>query len=184
MVLDSNKELETLIRIYSDVYKTPIPEGAINSLKQYVNKGGYDRDQLEQIYKGIKSGVNISVYDKQVFPHHKMCWLRRGLEAGFEMKYYIDFNTSQISIIVDGLRAGVDVLKYAKPYYTSHQMYQIYLGLLAGIEPAYLSNEYTSQQMDEIRLAQLAGVQYQKLLNNRLTTHQMKQMRLDMELGN
>jgi MoaA/NifB/PqqE/SkfB family radical SAM enzyme len=76
----------------------------------------FDHRQMEAICKGIKRGVNVSVYAKPE--------IRAGQEKGLDVSAYAkpEFNYMQMHYIGTGLEHELDVSIYAKPEYTYVEM--------------------------------------------------------------
>lgn len=114
----------------------------------------FDVLQLEQIRKGLESGVDVSAY---LDP--KKSWLdmeatRIAMESGFPIQKYMakGFDRLQCIEIREGMRAGVDVSWYLDVNYLAIQMREIRKGLQRNIKVALYANpEFDWFQMKEIR---------------------------------
>lgn len=115
----------------------------------------FDVLQLEQIRRGLESGVDVEVY---LDPHKS--WLemeetRVSMETGFDMGKYIDqgFDWMQCNEIRAGIQAGVSVAKYLDVSYLAAQMKEIRKGLQQKLDVSqYASPQFDWFQMKEIRL--------------------------------
>lgn len=117
--------------------------------------------QLEQVRRGLESGVDVSVYLDPEKTWVEMEEIRNSLEAGFDMKRYLErgFDWLQCNEIRSGIQAGLDVSAYCDVHYLAPQMQEIRLGLERHIEVSYYSStEFDWFQMREIRLGLEEGI--------------------------
>jgi hypothetical protein len=74
-----------------------------------------DATQKEYIYKGVRSGLDVSIYAKPEFTGPQMIRIYGGLRDGVDVSWYAhpDFSEKQMNVIREGLTAGIDVSSYA-----------------------------------------------------------------------
>lgn len=60
---------------------------------------GFNEYQIEQLNKGIKSNIDISIYSSVAYDEYKMCLIRLGLEFGLDLKGKINSNQTCLEII-------------------------------------------------------------------------------------
>lgn len=112
----------------------------------------FDYLQMEQIRKGLESGVDVSVYADPKFSYGQMKRIRDGLESGVDVSIYADpkFSAWQMEELRLGLESGVDVSVYAVPEFGSWQMEDIRKGLekysndpmLHEVDPLAIADAY------------------------------------------
>ena len=92
--------------------------------------------QLDEIDKGLESGVDVSAYADPKYAAWQMGELRKGLESGVDVSVYTDpkFDDGQMYQIRQGLESGIDVSVYTDPKFDEGQMKQIRLGLESGVD--------------------------------------------------
>lgn len=115
----------------------------------------FDTLQLEQIRRGLESGVDVELYLDPGKSWLEMEEIRVSLETGFDMKKYLSqgFDWMQCNEIRAGFEANVDVGTYLNVNFLSSQMREIRKGLQRGLDvKKYASPEYDWLQMKEIRL--------------------------------
>lgn len=102
-------------------------------MSEYENLN-YNSRQLEEIYLGFESGINVSKYansefnfDCPSFNGEQMKEIRLGLEAKVDVSKYANpkFDEDQMYVIREGLEAGIDVSKYADPKFNKEEMAEI-----------------------------------------------------------
>ena len=116
-------------------------------------KPEFDVDQMEQIQEGLEDGLDVSVYAKPEFDDLQMREIYRGLQEGLDVSWYAkpEFYTAQMEQIREGLEHGVGVRVYAKPEFEPDQMQVILLGLEKGLDVnIYAKPELDSFQMEQI----------------------------------
>lgn len=121
----------------------------------------FDKNQLEEIQEGLKSGVDISVYADPKFDWYQMMEIRYGLESGVDVSQYADpkFGDGQMREILDGLEHGIDVSVYADPKFDKWQMAEIRKGLKSGVDiNVYADPKFNWLQMERIREGLESGV--------------------------
>lgn len=114
----------------------------------------FDVLQLEQIRKGLESGVDVSVYLDPEKSWLEMEETRICMESGFPIQTYIakGFDRLQCIEIREGVQAGVDVSWYLDVNYLPSQMKEIRIGLQKNIPvKLYANPEFDWFQMREIR---------------------------------
>lgn len=114
----------------------------------------FDVLQLEQIRKGLESGIDISSYLDAEKSWVEMEEMRISLESGFDMSAYLaqGFDWLQCSEIRAGLQAGIEVSPYKNVSFLAPQMKEIRKGLEKGLDVScYASTDFDWFQMREIR---------------------------------
>lgn len=115
----------------------------------------FDVLQLEQIRRGLESGVDVEVYLDPQKSWLEMEETRVSMETGFDMRKYIDqgFDWMQCNEIRAGIQAGINVSKYLDVSYLAAQMKEIRKGLQKKLDVSqYASPQFDWFQMQEIRL--------------------------------
>ena len=107
------------------------PAAAARSMDDY-DKSIYGYPQLDEIEKGLKRGLNVSLYDSAELTFRQMREIRIGLEQRLDVsfytsKYYKDVQMREIRL---GLMQGLDVSSYARLIYSMPDMQRIHLDLL------------------------------------------------------
>lgn len=79
---------------------------------------GFDLHQLHVIAEGLKKGLDVSVYAKEVFSGEQMSEILSGLEMGVDVTKYAKpmFSAEQMEIIRIALSKGIDLVPYIKSY--------------------------------------------------------------------
>lgn len=114
----------------------------------------FDVPQLEQIRKGLESGVDVSVYLDPKMSWLEMEEIRISMESGFPIQKYIakGFDRLQCIEIREGIQTGVDVSWYLDVDYLASQMKEIRKGLQNNVKvKLYADPEFDWFQMREIR---------------------------------
>lgn len=115
----------------------------------------FDVLQLEQIRKGLESGIDVSAYLNPEKSWLEMEEVRISLESGIDMSIYSaqGFNWMQCNEIRAGLQAGIDISQYLNVAFFALQMKEIRKGLERGVDVSYYaSTKFDWFQMREIRL--------------------------------
>lgn len=114
----------------------------------------FDVLQLEQIRKGLESGIDVSSYLDPEKSWLEMEEIRKSLASGFDMSVYSQkgFDWLQCNEIRAGLQAKVDVTRYLNTALLAPQMKEIRKGLERGVDVSYYeSPQFDWFQMREIR---------------------------------
>lgn len=122
-------------------------------IEQY-RRLSFDVLQLEQIRKGLESGIDVSSYLDPKKSWVEMEEIRISLESGFDMTSYLEqgFDWLQCNEIRAGLQSKVNVSRYQNVALLAPQMKEIRKGLERGIDVSYYeSPEFDWFQMREIR---------------------------------
>lgn len=115
----------------------------------------FDVLQLEQIRRGLESGVNVEAYLDPQKSWLEMEETRISLETGFDMQGYLSrgYDWMQCNEIRAGIQAGLDVSCYSDTSYLAAQMKEIRMGLQKKVDISkYASPQFDWFQMKEIRL--------------------------------
>ena len=96
------------------------------------DKSIYGYPQLDEIEKGIKRGLDVSLYDSEELNFRQMREIRIGLEQGLDVSYYTSkyYKDTQMREIRLGLMQGLDVGSYARLIYSMPDMQRIHTDLL------------------------------------------------------
>lgn len=137
-----------------------------------------DKEQLEQVRLGMKSGVDTHVYLDPKYMPLQMQWIRLGLEANLDVSYYASpsFDWFQMEEIYKGLEAGIDVSKYASVEVTYDRMRQIRKGLEAGIDLSPFK-KYGAPELREMRLALMNKVHIISYIIEGYDAEQLREIR-------
>lgn len=114
----------------------------------------YDPNQMWEIYRGLMTGLDVSSYTNPQYDHYQMEAIREGLEKGLDVSIYANpqYGFEEMEVIREGLEQGLDVSIYADPKYHFGQMNEIRLGLEQGLDvTTYADPQYDSKQMEQIR---------------------------------
>ncbi len=150
---------------------------------------GYSRDQftndqIEEIEKGIASGVDVSLYAKPEFFAIQMHEIRLGLEEGISVKLYArpDYDWFQMEEIRKGLLAGVDIQKFAAPSISYDRMRQLRKGLMQGID-LYSYRKLDAGILRQLRKAAVAKIRLVDYINQGYNVEQLEQIRIALAKG-
>lgn len=144
----------------------------------------FDVLQLEQIRRGLESGVDVSLYSDPDMSWVEMEAIRDSLEAGFDMKYYLGqgYDWTQCNEIRAGMQAKLDVSKYTDVHFLASQMMEIRLGLENGIDVSgYATPDFDWFQMKEIRLGLQKGIDVTKYAKQQYKHATMRAIRLGLQ---
>ena len=99
-------------------------EAAEKRKMEEYDKAVYGFAQLDEIEKGIKRGLDVSLYDSEEMSFRQMREVRIGLEHGVDATYYANkfYKDSQMREIRLGLMEGLDVSSYARLIYSLPDM--------------------------------------------------------------
>ena len=124
--IHNNLNIENLIKTNTFNKLTINEKESLLQNSQWFNQ--FDEFQQEEISRGIKNNLNISIYAKR------------------------EFNAAQMREIIEGLERNLNISIYAKPEYDWGQMKEIRLGLERKIDVSvYAKSEVDWSQMKEIR---------------------------------
>ena len=137
-----------------DIIKNILLEGYDTS---FMENPHFTREQITQIYKGLKEHVDISVYANPEFTPNKMEIILKGLINKFDMKKYLEFNEEQLSEIYLGLsyneetKNTIDITRFANKDFSSEQMKLIRENLMNGINvDLFAKPSFNLEQMEII----------------------------------
>ncbi len=96
------------------------------------DKSVYGYPQLDEIEKGIKRGLNVSLYDSAELSFRQMREIRIGLEQRVDVSYFTSkfYKDTQMREIRLGLMQELDVSSYARLIYSLPDMQRIHADLL------------------------------------------------------
>jgi F0F1-type ATP synthase delta subunit len=101
-------------------------------MSKYITED-YDDLQLIEIKEGLKSGIDVSIYDDpNKYNYQQMFEIRRGLEAKIDVSDYLDenFTAGQMCKIRRGKINGIDVSSYADPEINEFKMHSKFVELI------------------------------------------------------
>ena len=130
---------------------------AIENYKQNIKEfeeTEFDKDQIDEIKKGIKNNIDVTKYADPQFNFDQMQEIRLGLEEGLDVSKYADsnFDSRQMNQIKTGLHSSLNVDIYADPKFDWSQMVQIRWGLEAGLDVSkYADPKFHWSEMEEIK---------------------------------
>ncbi|MBO6206465.1 MAG: DUF342 domain-containing protein [Lachnospiraceae bacterium] len=104
---------------------TDFSEDAVRKRKmEEYDKAVYGFAQLDEIEKGIRQGLDVSLYDSEELSFRQMREVRIGLEQGIDATFYANkyYKDSQMREIRLGLMEGLDVSGYARLIYSLPDM--------------------------------------------------------------
>ena len=112
----NNLNVENLIKTSAFNQLTVNEKESLLQNSQWFNQ--FNEFQQDEILRGIKNNLNISIYAKK------------------------EFNAAQMREITEGLERNLNVSIYAKTEFEDYQMYQIRLGLEANIDASIYAKSY------------------------------------------
>lgn len=126
-------------------------------------------------------------FDSSEFDDSRMNEIRKGLESGVDISQYADpkFYARQMRQIRLGLESGIDISQYADPKIDGPKMEEIRLGLESGVDISWYANpkKFTSGQMEEIRKGLESGVDVSVYADPKFDWSQMREIREGLESG-
>ncbi|MBQ8924041.1 MAG: DUF342 domain-containing protein [Lachnospiraceae bacterium] len=184
----------------------------ISDRLEFYRVQGFDHMQLDEIEKGLTSGVNVEIYADKKYMFLQMAEIRKGLEQKLDVVPYLDeeYDWFQMREIRRGIHDNVDVSIYLDKHLDYLIMREIRKGLLDGIDlrpyyekgyyksilreirhafidnvniDEYVEAGYSSEQLEQIRLGLDSGVDISKYLNEILSGSQMYEIRSGLEEG-
>lgn len=71
-------------------------------------------EEIDEIRKGIESGVDVSLYVDEMFNAEEMHWIRLGLEADINAAFYATsgFDADEMRKIYERMLEYRDIMKY------------------------------------------------------------------------
>ena len=130
---------------------------AIENYKQNIKEfeeTEFDKDQIDEIRKGLENGIDVSKYADPQFNFDQMREIRLGLEEGLDVSKYADsnFDSRQMNQIKTGLYLSLNVDIYADPKFNWSQMAQIRWGLEDGLDVSkYADPRFHWSEMEKIK---------------------------------
>lgn len=118
----------------------------------------YTPEQIEQLRKGKKRGVQIKIYADPKLNYKQMMALRQGLEKGYNVRPY----------------AHVEYTYDVMQFYNLQQKFK------RDIKP-FLNSRYNLQQLAELALASEEGLDISKMADPELSATKMAERRIRME---
>ncbi|MBQ9200542.1 MAG: DUF342 domain-containing protein [Lachnospiraceae bacterium] len=152
-------------------------------MEQYHSQG-FDRMQLEQLEKGLRSGVDVSYYADTGYMFLQMEEIRKGLEQGIDIAPYLDdeYDWFQMREIRRGIKNGIDVSIYLDKNMDYLVMREIRLGLETGINLyPYYERGLEKPVLKEIREAFSDGVSIDLYVDSGYEDDQLEQIRLGLK---
>lgn len=154
------------------------------SEREQWSKAGFNRDQVDEIEKGLDAGLDVAIYAKKEFMAIQMRQIRLGLLERLDVLCYSIpvYDWFQMEELREGLKAGLDILKFSSPELAYDKMRQIRLGLADGIDlTAYTRLE--AGMLRELRKAIGAGINLIPYIQQGYQTEQLEQIRIAQEKG-
>lgn len=148
----------------------------------------YTQEQMKEIYRGIRCGVDVAQYRNSELKPEQMKQLRLGLQQGVDIsKYnmpYIDAERMKElrKALTSGIKTNVfDIREGAN--YTAAQVKQIRLGLENEQDVELWANPaFTAAEMREIRIGQRDGIDAALYASTDFSVEQMKKLRIEMTI--
>lgn len=165
--------------------------------------------QARIIKKGIKLGLDVSIYNNPKFDYKQMYEILIGLDEGIAVEEYnhLDYSSEKMNLIRLCLERGIiEVLKYKKldddilelivkcwfndkdlthyvksEKYCIEQLKEIAQGILNGLKISiYAKPEFNGNQMREIRKGIEKNLEVSIYANPKFDSHQMKYLREEL----
>lgn len=162
-------------------------------------KEGYDTEPLLQkglnfnsmleILKGMKSGVNVSLYSNPLHSADKMKSIREWLEKGVDISSIIELNQSigRLNLLASAIENGdlSFVEKYNKSEYSDSRLIILYEGYKLGFDiTKYDDSESVSDEFAHIILHVMKeGIDVNRLVNDKYSIYQSRELLLAVNEG-
>ena len=179
--IHNNLTIENLIK--TDSFKQLTVEKKEELLKnsQWFNQ--FQELQQQEILKGLKANLDISIYAKEEFDWQQMWQIKLGLEKKIDVSIYakLEYNGNKMEQIRLGLEDNLDVSIYIKPELNEYQMREIRLGLKNNLDVSIYakSDKYDNNQMKQIRWGLVANLNVFIYAKDYFTWRQMLEIRKD-----
>ena len=150
--IHNNLTIENLIKTDSFKKLTVKEKESLLQNSQWFNQ--FQELQQQEILKGLKANLDISIYAKEEFDWKQMWQIRLGLKNNLDVSIYakLEYNGDKMEQIRLGLKKEIDVSIYAKSEFNWGQMGQIREGLEANLDVSIYANpDLDYNQMREIR---------------------------------
>ena len=137
---------------YSEPAKVNIEE---NKKSVERDTQGWEMEQLKELDKGRKAGVNYHIYANKALSADKMKVIREGLEDKLDMKLIAspEFSIDSMLAYKDEMYYGFNIKPYLNPKYTPAQIMELSLGYQDGLNiDEYADPKNSDKEMGEIRL--------------------------------
>ena len=156
---------------------------------------GFDEYQLDQIEKGLKKGLDITIYAKLEFNKAQMWSIRFALEENvpreiIELIANPNFCHEQMEVIKTAGKCKMplnEIKIFAKPEYNSSQMEYLILGIQRDYDVSIYENPNLSyMQMGQIFFGFEAGLSLEKIqlyAKPEFNEYQMHEIKLGFEHG-
>lgn len=150
----------------------------------------YSIEQVVEIYRGLKEGVDVTVYDSSLYSSDRMYVIRECLNLGFpkpdRLKNYSDDEIKHILIECRFIKLIVDndenfkvLIDYFLEGYSIKQLKIISKALEENLDIQPLSKvEYTELQMEQIYLMVKEGINSEPVADVTIDWHDMAIYRL------
>ena len=148
----NNLNVENLIKTDSFKKLTVKEKESLLQNSQWFNQ--FQELQQQEILKGLKANLDISIYAKEEFDWKQMCQIRLGLKNNLDVSIYakLEYNGDKMEQIRLGLEDNLDVSIYAKKEFNYLQMQEILTGLFTKVDVSIYANpDLDYNQMREIR---------------------------------
>ena len=127
----------------------------VSGFKVYNGLTSFDDDSFEkELTKCESLGLKAEVLRKYNFNALQLAEIRKGLEAGIDVKKYLNPKLSWLEMEEMRLEAiqGIDMTSYREQNFSSSQIYQIRRGIYENVDVSlYAKKEFLAEQMKQIR---------------------------------
>lgn len=140
----------------------------------------YNSMQIEQLELGIKSGINISLYENPFYDYYQMMEIRKGLEDKVNASMYADLKINYLVMreIRLGLLDDFNLMIYYKKGYTYDVLREIRRSKENHIDIVqFASDGYDSSKLREIRKAKEKNLDISFYLKNNFSGSQLREIR-------
>lgn len=131
-----------------------------------------------------KAGGDVEKYRRLSFHVLQLEQIRKGLESGLDVSRYADvkYTAPQMRVIRKGLREGIDLLPYADQGYPSRMLKEICRSLRMNYNiREYLDEGYDAEQLKHINNARELGVNLLPYLRKELHGVQLQEIVLGLK---
>ena len=123
--IHNNLTIENLIKTDSFKKLTVKEKESLLQNSQWFNQ--FQELQQQEILKGLKANLDISIYAKEEFDWKQMWQIRLGLKNNLDVSIYakLEYNGDKMEQIRLGLEDNLDVSIYIKQEFNAYQMREI-----------------------------------------------------------
>lgn len=143
----------------------------------------FTADQIEEINKGIKAGIDVTVYAKKEFLAAQMMQIRFGLENNISVLPYCDpqFDWFQMEEIRKGIERHVDVESYARPEFPYAVMRELRKALEKGLNFSE-KTDLDAATLRELRKATVNGFDISSYIEKGFNGNQLHEITYALSL--